>query len=394
MKKLGIYIHIPFCMSKCNYCDFTSFAGYGMEAFVEYTKALKTEIKGYAEGSQEIGGKIFITSDYIVDTIFLGGGTPSLFPLALLTEIVKSISDCFKLSEKLEFTIESNPKTLNSKSLSEYINLSINRLSMGAQSFDDNTLKFLGRAHDSSDIEKSFYIARDAGFNNINMDFIFGIPNQTMPSWEDTILKVKALNPEHLSIYNLKIEENTPFSQMIKDGKIVEIEDKLDRRMYRFALDALTHKRRFDEVPQDKYVKYEISNLSHKGFECRHNLKYWSMDEFLGLGLNAHSYINKTRSSNISNLQDYIKNAGSFKIWEHKNDIEDEISEYIFTGMRKTKGISLNEFRTTFNIEIESKFGEEIKKLTIEKLIISRNGFLSLTNKGINISNYVLSHFV
>jgi oxygen-independent coproporphyrinogen-3 oxidase len=381
-------------MSKCNYCDFASFAGYGREAFVEYTKALKTEIKGYAEGSQEIGGKNFVTSDYIVDTIFLGGGTPSLFPLELITEIVKSISDSFKLSEKLEFTIESNPKTLNRKSLTEYINLSINRLSMGAQSFDDNILKFLGRSHDSSDIEKSFCMARDEGFNNINMDFIFGIPNQTMPSWEDTILKAKELNPEHLSIYNLKIEENTPFQQMLNEGKISEIDDKLDRRMYKLAVDALTKKSSFSELSKDKYIRYEISNLSHKEHECRHNLKYWSMDEFLGLGLNAHSYINKARSSNISNLQDYIKNAGSFKIWEHKNDIEDEISEYIFTGMRKTKGISLNEFQTTFNLELESKFSDEIKKLTIEKLIISHNGFLRLTDKGINISNYVLSHFV
>jgi oxygen-independent coproporphyrinogen III oxidase len=393
MKKLGIYIHIPFCMSKCNYCDFTSFAGFERETFENYTKALKREIKGYAEGAQVFGGKDFSPSDYMVDTIFMGGGTPSLFPLDLFTEIVESVSDCFTISENLEFTIESNPKTLNRKSLSEYINLSINRLSMGAQSFDDGILKMLGRSHDSNDIEESYFMAREAGFNNINLDFIFGIPNQSMTSWDDTIRKAKALNPEHLSIYNLKIEENTPFNQMLKEGKIAEIDDSLDRKMYSFALDALTSKKNFDEA-KNKYNRYEISNLSHKGYECNHNLKYWSMEEFLGIGLNAHSYINNARTSNISNLKDYIANIGTFKIWEHENDIDDEISEYIFTGMRKTDGISFKEFNANFNINIDDKFREEIEKLTIEKLVIRRDGFLSLTDKGINISNYVLSHFV
>lgn len=394
MKKLGIYIHIPFCMSKCNYCDFISFAGYQRDTFEQYSEAVKREIRGYAEGSQVIGGKLLLTSDYIVDTIFLGGGTPSLFPLDLLTEIVEYVSDSFKISEKLEFTLESNPKTLNSKSLAAYKNLSINRLSMGAQSFDDNILKFLGRTHDSSDIEQSFFMAREAGCNNINLDFIFGIPNQSMSSWENTVLKFKALNPEHLSIYNLKIEENTPFNQMLNDGKITEIDDKLDRRMYKFALDTLTNNSSFDGMGKDKYYRYEISNLAHKGFECRHNLKYWSMDEFIGIGLNAHSYINDSRSSNISNLQDYIKNIGSFKIWEHQNSIEDEISEYIFTGMRKTKGISFIEFESNFNFDLQDKFKDEIEKLTREKLIKKEMGFLRLTTKGVNISNYVLSHFV
>lgn len=393
MKKLGIYIHIPFCLSKCNYCDFTSFAGFERETFENYTKALILEIKGYAEGSQVIGGKNMLPSDYIVDTIFMGGGTPSLFPLDLLTEIVRAISDCFIISESLEFTIESNPKTLNRQSLSEYLNLSINRLSMGAQSFDNDVLQMLGRAHDSSDIEQSYFMARNAGFKNINLDFIFGIPNQSMASWEDTIRKAKALNPEHLSIYNLKIEENTPFNQMLKEGKIAEIDDKLDRRMYRVALDSLTSKTRYEDI-KDKYNRYEISNLAHKGYECQHNLKYWSMEEFLGIGLNAHSYINKARTSNINNLKDYLSNKGTFKIWEHKNDIEDEISEYIFTGMRKTSGISNKEFYDNFNFNIDDKFGDEIEKLTREKLITKTNNSLRLTMKGVNISNYVLSHFV
>jgi oxygen-independent coproporphyrinogen-3 oxidase len=393
MKKLGIYIHIPFCLSKCNYCDFTSFAGFERETFENYTKALILEIKGYAEGSQVIGGKNILLSDYIVDTIFMGGGTPSLFPLDLLTEIVKSVSDSFTISEHLEFTIESNPKTLNKQSLSEYLNLSINRLSIGAQSFDNGILKMLGRAHDSNDIEQSYFMARDAGYKNINLDFIFGIPNQSMASWEDTIREAKDLNPEHLSIYNLKIEENTPFNQMLKEGTITEIDDKIDRRMYRVALDALTSRTRFDDA-KDIFERYEISNLAHKGYECKHNLKYWSMEEFIGIGLNAHSYINKARSSNISNLKDYLANQGPYKIWEHKNDIEDEISEYIFTGMRKTSGISNKEFYDNFNFNIDDKFGDEIEKLKREKLITKTNNSLRLTMKGVNISNYVLSHFV
>ncbi|MEI8215731.1 MAG: radical SAM family heme chaperone HemW [Eubacteriales bacterium] len=394
MKKLGLYIHIPFCQSKCNYCDFTSFSGFGEDDFRKYAHAVLKEINWYSEGGFKADTMIFEPRNYLVDTIFIGGGTPSLFPLYLLEEIKEEIYKNFHISENLEFTIESNPKTLTRDSLRGYRDISINRLSMGVQSFDDDILHRLGRIHNADDIKRNYAMIRDAGFNNVNLDLMFGIPGQSFDSWKSSIREVIKLSPEHLSIYGLKIEEGTPFSKMLESGEFNETDDEMHLNMYHYAMAQLTRDYSINNKINNDYLHYEISNLAKMGFECRHNLKYWSMDEYLGIGLNAHSYVNHTRSSNISQLDNYIENSKSFRTWEYVNNPQDEISEYIFTGMRKTSGIRLDAFKKTFGKDLDELYKKEIKKLQDDGLLESVNGNLRLTRRGMDISNYVLSNFV
>ena len=386
MKKLGLYVHIPFCVSKCNYCDFASYSGCGNQDFEAYKNAILNEIKSYSKNIYVNNGANFDPSDYLVDSIFIGGGTPSLFPLEMMDEIITLICCNFNISDDVEFTMEANPKTLSFAALEKYLEMKINRLSMGAQSFDDSILKLLGRIHSANDFKENFQMARTAGFKNINFDLIFGIPNQSFDSWADTISQALLLNPEHLSIYNLKIEEGTPFYDKLKTGQIIEIDDSLDRKMYHSAISRLKKESNYDQ--------YEISNFSKIGFECRHNLKYWSMEEYLGIGLNSHSYINQVRSSNITDLHTYNNTTENFKIWEHINKYEDEVSEYIFTNMRKTCGLSISDFQSRFNKSFVDIFSQEITKLKKEKLVEFNSDYFKLTTRGVDISNYVLSHFV
>ena len=394
MKKLGLYIHIPYCQSKCNYCDFTSFSGFGEDDFRKYTQAVIREINWYSEGQFKTGNIIFEPRNYLVDTIFIGGGTPSLFPLYLLEEIKEEIYRNFNISENLEFTIESNPKTLTQGSLRGYRDISINRLSMGAQSFDDAVLQRLGRIHTAEDIKRNYAMVRDSGFNNVNLDLMFGIPGQSFDSWKNSIREVIKLGPEHLSIYGLKIEDGTPFAKMLESREFKEIDDEIHINMYHYAMAQLTSDYGLKNETNDDYIHYEISNLAKAGFECRHNLKYWSMDEYLGVGLNAHSYVNHTRSSNTSQLDTYIGNSKSFRTWEYVNNMQDEISEYIFTGMRKTNGIGFDDFKRKFGKDLYELYKTEIENLQKDGLLESVKGNLRLTRRGIDISNFVLSNFV
>ncbi len=379
MKKLGLYVHFPFCIKKCHYCDFLSFEKDSDETLLVYAKAMAKDIELWSEKLK----------DYSIDTIFFGGGTPSLFSKEAMGVVIDAIYKHFHISDNLEFSIEANPKTLNKDKFAFYLSSGINRMSMGVQTLDEKLLNFIGRAHNSEDFYKNYHEARDAGFQNINLDIIFSIPNQRMAHWRNTVEKIIDLKPEHISFYSLQIEENTPFFHRFNAGEWNEIDEEEDRKMYWYGVNKLKSK---------GYIHYEISNASISGFECRHNLKYWSMEEFLGIGIGAHSYLGNTRLSNETDINKYIQNANNKEdntVWIHHNQNKDNISEFIFTGLRKRRGINLEEFKSRFDSSIEQVFPEEMANLLSENWIeITANNQMKLTDCGIDISNHIMSEFV
>ncbi len=392
-KTLGLYIHIPFCVSKCNYCDFLSFPGLSPNDHDRYTESLLLELDWYSGEQTLASGLPGDRSEYIIDSVFIGGGTPSLISETLIEKILKRVSRNFTLAKDCEITIEANPNTIDRRKLTAYRVMGINRLSIGAQSLDDELLAYMGRLHSAEEFIMNFEEARAAGFENINVDLMFGIPGQTLDSWAHTLKGVMALEPEHLSFYGLKIEEGTPFYTMSENKSLIELSDDLDRQMYATALQKLSSHRQ-NGTTGTAYEHYELSNAAIPGYACRHNLKYWSMSDYLGIGLGAHSYIGQERFSNTKDLNRYEESTQSRVEWRHKNSIDDEISEYIFTGMRKVKGISFKDYEMRFGESIFKRFEKQLNKLIKSGLIDSTSGGIKLSLKGIDISNYVLSEFV
>ena len=378
-KSLGLYIHVPFCVRKCNYCDFLSFGGVEEEVQKEYFQALTKEIRQKA---------IVYSNEYYVDSIFIGGGTPSLVSEKLITDVMTTVKESFLIDENAEISIESNPKTLTKNKLTAYLDAGVNRLSIGAQSFDNELLAYMGRVHTREDFTKNYELARECGFRNINIDLMFAIPGQTKETWMRTMRSALALDPEHISFYSLQIEEGTPFYTMFQDGSLKQAEDELDREMYHGAIGMMKDR---------GYIHYEISNAAREGYQCRHNLKYWSLEDYLGLGLGAHSYHGGTRTSNTADMREYIRTAGSCDEWRHENTKEDDITEYLITGMRKLEGIDLRDFERKFQRPIEDCFPDNWK--TVERYIaegyLTKSGNnLRFTIKGIDISNTILREFV
>lgn len=385
MKPLGLYIHIPFCLKKCLYCDFLSFENTEVEAHRSYIEALKKEI-GYYGG--------VYGNAYSVDTIFIGGGTPSLLDGLFIKELMKSIYKHFTVLNSAEITMESNPKTLTREKLEVYRSAGINRLSIGVQSLYDMELKRLGRAHKAEDFIENYQTAREVGFENINMDLMFAIPEHTEEVWENTLQKAIQLNPEHISFYSLQLEEGTPYFELFERGEINQIPDEVDRNMYHHAVELLT---------DAGYEHYEISNCAKKGFECKHNLKYWNMEDYLGLGLGSHSFVEETRFCNTRDMQDYIQlltsgfDTASWVIEKHKNTVKDTQSEYIFTGLRKLSGIQLAYFKKRFGQELFEAYPQQkelIEKYVEQGYMVLNNNVLRFTLKGIDISNHILAEFV
>ncbi len=384
-QNLGIYIHIPFCRQKCLYCDFLSMASGTEEDLLHraYMNLLKKEI--------QLTARELPSDSFRVESVFIGGGTPSLVDPALITDLMSEVRASFHLSDDPEITIESNPGTLTPEKLLAYREAGINRLSMGVQSFDPACLKAIGRIHGPEEVLENFRQAREAGFDNINLDLMFSLPGQTMESWRDTLKKALELAPEHLSYYSLQIEEGTPFYRMIQEGTLKQNSDGLDRQMYEEAR-ALFR--------ESGYHLYEISNAALPGRECRHNLKYWSMEEYLGLGLGSHSYICGQRFSNARTHQEYGELLGEGKlprVWTHQNTREDEIGEYLFTGLRKEEGISLPDFQRRFGEEIQQHYKDKWHKINefIEnKQLIIEKDKLKLTESGIHISNRIFVELI
>lgn len=366
----GLYVHIPFCLKKCDYCDFCSFPLSNIKSRNEYIESLCDEIRSYKE--QKIS----------VNTIFFGGGTPSLLTNGEFLRIFQSITSSFLLSEDTEFTIECNPKTLTKEKLYCYLKCGVNRLSIGLQSIHEKELSLLGRIHNFEDFLESYHLAREVGFKNINLDLMYGIPSQTIESFQDTLKKVVSLSPEHISVYGLIVEEGTPLAKKMSSLDMPEEESECD--MYYFASEYLG---------ENGYIHYEISNYSKNGFESRHNLKYWRCQEYIGVGLSAHSYFKDFRSENTSDFETYISNYNK-KIKAEFIDCENKAFEYVMLGLRLKEGISLFDFENKFGYSFLKNRENIIEKLISENLVVKSGDTLSLTERGFYLSNWILSELL
>jgi oxygen-independent coproporphyrinogen-3 oxidase len=326
--------------------------------------------------------------DYKIKTVFIGGGTPSILDINKLDIIINQIHKNFDINSRAEVTIECNPGTLTKEKLKFYKNIGINRLSIGLQSFNNEILKFIGRIHSKEDFIDNYNKARNAGFENINIDLIYGLPNQDMKDWEGTLKEVIKLKPEHVSAYSLKIEEGTVLYRLLDEKKLNLPSDEEDRDMYHFAIDLLN---------ENRIRQYEISNFSKNGYECMHNLIYWNNEEYLGVGVSAHSYLNQKRFSNTNDINEYINfiNRGELPIQmeEYKNK-EDEITETIFLTLRLNKGLDLMKFHDRFQVSILDIYGDKIRKLIDLGLLTIKGNHIRLTSYGMDVSNQVFVEFL
>ena len=366
-----LYIHIPFCVRKCAYCDFLSAPG-SEEAKASYTKALLREIEAVKTEKRE------------VSSIFVGGGTPSALSPSLMGDIFEKIHESFSVAQDAEITIEANPGTLSKEKLFLYKNAGINRLSLGLQSPEAAELKSLGRIHTYEEFLESFSLAREAGFQNINVDLMCALPDQTYEGWIRNLRTVAALHPEHISAYSLIIEEGTPFAKR----KLNLPDEDTEYRMYEDTAGILA---------EYGYEQYEISNYAKKGLVCRHNIGYWTRKEYLGLGLGAASLWGNQRFSNTSDFSAYLKESGSPETIRENREIlslEDEMSEFMFLGLRMTEGVSKAEFLESFGTPIESVYGKVLDKYKNMGLLEEKEGRIFLTRAGIHVSNGVMAEFL
>lgn len=375
MKDAGIYIHIPFCLSKCLYCDFTSFKG--REGLYEsYKNALLKEIRNTPE-----------TEEYLIKSIFIGGGTPTVLPPRLISEIMEEILK-LHLADDAEITIEANPKTLDMDYLRILKASGINRLSMGLQSTDNNILKKIGRIHRYEDFLINYNDALRAGFHNISADLMFGLPGQDLEGFSKTAETVSKLGLQHISAYSLIIEEGTPFFDLYEEGKLDLPEESEERQMYYLLKDILSSK---------DYVHYEISNFSKKGFESRHNIRYWERGAYFGFGLSAHSLIEGVRYENTADLNFYIENSANLKnIRTNAHEISEQeaMEEFMFLGLRLLEGIDIEKFKKKFGKDIFSVYSKPIYDNIKTGLLIHENCRIFLTAKGLDLSNRVMADFL
>lgn len=377
MKPISLYIHIPFCKKKCFYCDFVSFAD-SEAVFENYILALQEELKQKAPDF----------SEYEIQTIFVGGGTPTILSEKLLGSIMDTVYAKYKVAKDAEISVESNPGTLNKKKLLGLKAMEFNRLSIGLQAWQNPLLQSLGRIHTKEEFVYNFAQARDVGFKNINIDLMFALPKQTLLDWEETLCKVSALKPEHISCYSLIIEEGTPFYTLFEKGVLKPTDDVLDRKMYTLAKEVLN---------SEGYERYEISNFAKKGKQCRHNLVYWHDQTYIGAGLGAHSYLENKRFHNTCDLKKYLETKGNYKFLIEDIEqlsIETQCAEYMFMGLRLSEGIKIKDFYKRFGKTLNDVYGQELEKLLSENLLEKRKESYSLTERGIDVSNVVFSRFL
>ncbi len=410
-KDLGLYIHIPFCVKKCDYCDFLS-APADENTKREYVQALITEIKSYKE----------LASEYLVKTIFFGGGTPSSIDGQFIVDIMEAIKNVFTVygindeqaekkgflrklfggnkkrnsnstdvenveskADKAEITIEVNPGTLSEEKLNRYKEAGINRLSIGLQSTDNEELRLLGRIHTYEEFEKNYRLARELGFDNINIDLMSALPGQTLENWLCTLEKVISLNPEHISAYSLIIEEGTPFFNKYHEE---DQDEDLDREIYAKTKEYLE---------RTGYNRYEISNFAKPGYESKHNSSYWIRTDYLGMGLGASSLLHNARFHNEDNIKEYIKLSADYNNIRRNMErlvISQQMEEFMFLGLRMSTGVNKEDFKHQFNKSIETIYGDVINKSVKENLLIQKENQLYLSDKGIDLSNMVMARFL
>ena len=369
---MEIYIHIPFCIRKCDYCDFLSGPS-GPEEQADYVQALLREIRAVEEGEGRS-----------VSSIFIGGGTPSVLDERLLGDILREIRNRFKMEEDAEITIEVNPGTANIGKLQAYREMGINRLSIGLQSPEDRELKILGRIHNYGQFLETYQEARTVGFDNINIDLMSAIPDQTYEGWVKNLRTVAELEPEHISAYSLIVEEGTPFAAR----KLNLPDEDTEYNMYEATAQILK---------EYGFEQYEISNYARKGRECRHNVGYWTRQDYLGFGLGASSLYGKERFANTADMKKYLessKNPEKIREKEPSLTREDEMAEFMFLGLRMTKGISKADFQRCFGCTIESVYGEVLEKYESMELLLEKDGRIFLSREGIHVSNSIMAEFL
>lgn len=369
---ISLYIHIPFCVKKCEYCDFISFK-YDSEKLNLYLDKLIEEIKVYKEQSLK------------VRTIFLGGGTPSLLNSDQVKKLFEVLKNNFDLSACDEITIETNPGTINEEKISCYKSVGINRISMGVQTLKNETLKTLGRIHDVNTVFESVDLLKNQGFHNFNLDLMFGLPGQTIKQLSETVDEMIRLNPTHISAYSLKIEEGTPFYDQYENGTLKPVDEDLDREMYHTIVSKLKNA---------GYHQYEISNFSKKGFECQHNLVYWQEKEYLGLGLGAHSFMAQKRFSNETDMDKYLSSNQLIRKEAEVIEKDEAMFEMIMLRLRLNEGLPIQLFNNRFCVDFLKVYHKEIEELIEMKLVLIEDNYLRLTDLGRDLSNSVYIKFL
>lgn len=375
MKKLGLYIHIPFCVKKCDYCDFLS-APATKQVQMVYMDTLQKEIK-------EKAGEY---KDWCVDTVFIGGGTPTSVPYETIVRTMNTVKDVFFLDENCEITMECNPGTVTEESLMAYRAAGINRLSIGLQSAEDKLLKKLGRIHTYEQFLEALSMARNAGFSNINVDVMSALPGQSLLQYEDTLLKIIELGVEHISAYSLIVEEGTPFYKLYEADKLPLPDEETERQMY-YRTEEL--------LKEAGYERYEISNYAKKGYRCRHNIRYWERENYLGLGLGASSMIDNVRFKNTDWLDEYLlENKYMEKTDVQELSTNECMEEFMFLGLRMTEGVSKAKFKEVFGCDMEVIYGSTLIKLKEQGLIAEKDDRVFLTKYGLDVSNRVFVEFL
>ena len=376
MKKLGIYIHIPFCVKKCGYCDFYSVKWDEISEYT-YIQSAINEIKSYSA----------LSNKFVVDTIYIGGGTPSIVNPKNLDNMINVIKIIFTVEENAEISMEANPNTLNKGNLNDYSSIGINRLSIGIQSLNDDILKRIGRIHNSKEALEAIEKAKQCGFANINADVMFNIPGQTIDDINNTISKLIKKDIKHISFYSLKLEKGTPMYTLEKNKEIFLPEEDEEREMYYAGRNIMEANNLF---------QYEISNFAVKGYECRHNLKYWSQEEYVGIGPSAHSFLKNKRFNNPSDLKEYILSGGNSNFQRNILEVMDDnqmIFEYIILRLRLTEGLKFADFENKFSVNFKEVYAKQIEYLLKNNLIEIDDAAVRLTKRGMDISNYVFEQF-
>ena len=374
MEPLGVYIHIPCCVKKCRYCDFLSAPGCSAERH-QYLQALCREIVSRQEELKS----------YQIRSVFVGGGTPSLLEAEEFAQLAETLrSNTGEWVPEGEWTIEANPGTITVQKAEAWYRWGVNRVSMGMQASQAELLQRLGRIHTYDQVEDSMKVLRSVGFTNINLDLMMGLPGQSMADWLETLEKAVALEPEHLSCYSLILEEGTPLYEDVESGRLSLPDEETDRTMYDLTLRFLEEK---------GYHQYEISNFAKEGKECRHNLSYWDLSQYRGMGLGASSYIKGCRIQNTFDLDEY-NTKGPQEHVEEEASVKDAMEEWMFLGLRRTKGVSRWEFQARFGCPMESVYGEVTAKLLQDGLIQEEGDQLCLSRRGLDLANVVFEAFL
>ncbi|MBV9215421.1 MAG: radical SAM family heme chaperone HemW [Acidobacteria bacterium] len=370
----GVYLHIPFCKSRCSYCDFATDVYRSAAGVERYVEALASEIQNSKVENQDP-----------VETVYFGGGTPSLLVPRQVEKIITAVRERFDVISDAEITMEMNPATVTAGTLSAYRELGVNRASFGVQTFDDRALRLLARGHDANDARETFRLLREAGFANISFDLIAGLPGQTLHDWERNLEEAIAMPPDHISLYLLEVHEGTPLAEQIRSKRQPEPDDVLAAEMYELMLERLA---------ATGYEQYEISNFAMPGFEARHNSKYWTLDPVYGFGVSAHSFDGRERYANERDTAKYVSAIESSGSAEVMRENTDAASEYVFLGLRLEKGVVLEVYRERFQRNLLDQYGTEVDELRNAGLIEIADGRMKLTRKGKLFSNEVFQVFI